>query len=229
MPSSRIRTGLNILVNIVNKRGEIKLSDAAKMLDLDEEALENLVKILVEHKILEIHYSIVGDKILKTGEKIKSTISREQIQEKLDETLTEEKIEEREETKEIERLLGVMKKKIQEKKGAAKPEVDLSVDDLKKIDEARSRLEELSEREVELRKREAELEEKEKRKLEEEEELGRVKGDLEKLRSEEEERRKKQEDEYALREAELKKKEAEWRNWKRKEQKKWASRRLHPA
>ena len=70
MPSSRIRTGLNILVSIVNKRGEIRLSDAAKMLDLDEESLENLVKILVDHKILEIHYSIVGDKILKKGEKI---------------------------------------------------------------------------------------------------------------------------------------------------------------
>ena len=117
MPSSRIRTGLNILVNIVNKRGEVRLADAAKMLDLDEESLENLVKILVDHKILEIHYSIVGDKILRKGEKIKKTVSREQITEKVNETLTEAKIDDREETKEIERVLGVMKKKIAEKKG----------------------------------------------------------------------------------------------------------------
>jgi len=119
MPSSRIRTGLNILVNIVNKRGEIRLTDAAKMLDIDEESLENLVKILVDHKILEIHYSIVGDKILRKGEKIKSATSREQIQEKVDETLSEEKIEERVEAKEIERLLGVMKKKFRRKKASA--------------------------------------------------------------------------------------------------------------
>ncbi|MEA3254461.1 MAG: hypothetical protein U9Q22_01335, partial [Candidatus Altiarchaeota archaeon] len=119
MRSSKIRTGLNSLVNIVSKKGEFKLTDAAKMLDIDETSLEGLVKILVEHEILEVHYSIVGDKILRKGAKIKGTVSRQQIKETVDETLTSEKIEEREETKRIERLLDVMKKRIAEKKNIA--------------------------------------------------------------------------------------------------------------
>ncbi|HDI72707.1 MAG TPA: hypothetical protein ENF58_01075, partial [Candidatus Altiarchaeales archaeon] len=117
MRRSKISTGLNSLVNIVNRKGELKLSDAAKILDIDEDSLEGLVKILVNHGILEIHYSIVGDKILRKGEKIKGPISREQIKKKVEETLTKEKIEEREETKRVERLLGVMKRRIAEKKG----------------------------------------------------------------------------------------------------------------
>jgi len=109
MPTGRIKTGLDRLIVLVNKKGEIKLTDAAKILDMDEEALNEFVKILVDHEIIEIKYSFVGDKILKRGPKIKGAISRKEIKEKV-ETITKK------EPEKVDRLLGVIKKKIAEKK-----------------------------------------------------------------------------------------------------------------
>lgn len=116
MPTSKIKTGLDKLVALVNKRGEIKLADAGKLLGLDDKTIKELAKILVEHEIVEIHYSIVGDKILKKGKKLREVISPEQVVKHVDETLKKKTVEEVEEAERVDRLLGVMKKKIAKKR-----------------------------------------------------------------------------------------------------------------
>ncbi len=116
MPESKIRTSLDSLVNLVNKFGKVKFQDAAKALDMDEASLEELVKILSENKIVEIHYSIVGDKIIKKGEKLEGAVSKEEISRHVEETLSEEELKKAKETEKVEQLLDVMKQRISERK-----------------------------------------------------------------------------------------------------------------
>ena len=76
-----IRTDISTLVRLVRERREIKVEDAAHMMGMDEETVENVAKILVKHRILEIHYSLKGTRILKRGERI-ITASMQKTQEK---------------------------------------------------------------------------------------------------------------------------------------------------
>ncbi len=62
-----INTDLSALVMALEEKEGIKLSEAAQRLELSEHETERLAKMLVEYKILEIHYSLKGHKILKKG------------------------------------------------------------------------------------------------------------------------------------------------------------------
>jgi len=78
---------LNVLVSMVNRKGQITLSDASKLFDLEEERLNDLVKVLVDNKILEVEYPASGEKILRKGEAVRSIIAAEEIKKKVDEVL----------------------------------------------------------------------------------------------------------------------------------------------
>jgi chromosomal replication initiator protein DnaA len=223
--SSKIKTSLDFLVNLVNKWGKIKLQDAAKALDMDEASVEELVKILVEHKIIELHYSIVGDKILKRGEKLKGAVSKEEIKRHVEETLSEEELKKAKEAEKVEKLLGIMKKRISErrKRGFLEPKKIEEVH--KKEEEEREQIrEELKKRkreeekqrereEEERRRREEELKKREKEigKIKEEEERRRREEELRRLKKEEEERRRREEEALMRREEELRRLEEELR------------------
>ncbi|MBN2251982.1 MAG: hypothetical protein JW724_07915 [Candidatus Altiarchaeota archaeon] len=68
MSHKPIKTSLNTLVNIVDKKGEIKLAEAARMTGIDEQMLEEHARILAKYRIIEIHHSFKGYSILKKGE-----------------------------------------------------------------------------------------------------------------------------------------------------------------
>jgi predicted HTH domain antitoxin len=111
MSTRRVRVVLIVLVNLINRRGRVSFSDAAKMLDLDENSLSQFLKILVDYKILEIEYSADGDRVLKKGDAIESTIIPKEIREKVEAALDAEKIEERDISKKAEVLIDVAVKK----------------------------------------------------------------------------------------------------------------------
>lgn len=111
MSASRVRVVLIVLVNLINRRGRVSFSDAAKMLDLDENSLSQFIKILVNYNILEMEYSADGDRLLKKGEAIKSTINPKEIREKVEAALDAEKIEEQDVSRKAEALIDAAAKK----------------------------------------------------------------------------------------------------------------------
>lgn len=104
---NRVRIVLNLLVNMVNRRGQISLSDAAKMFDLDESSLSQVVKVLVDKGVLTIEYSADGEKIIKKGATIESTIFSKDLKDKVDSILDSSKVEELEAAKKAEELLNI--------------------------------------------------------------------------------------------------------------------------
>jgi hypothetical protein len=69
----RVRIVLNLLIALVVRRERISLSEASKMLDLDESSLTALVRIMVDKKILTLEYTAEGERIIGKGETIKGT------------------------------------------------------------------------------------------------------------------------------------------------------------
>ncbi len=111
MSNGRVRVVLNVLVNLINRRGCILFSDAAKMLDLDESSLEDFVRILVGYKILEIEYSAEGDRFLKKGDAIQSTIIPNEIKAKVDAALDAEQFDGKDLTRKAEAVIDVQARK----------------------------------------------------------------------------------------------------------------------
>ena len=104
---NRVRIVLNLLVNMVNRRGQISLSDAAKMFDLDESSLSDVLKILVDRGVLSVEYSADGDKIIKKGTAIESTVFHKDISDKVDSALNAARVEDMAAAKKAEELLDV--------------------------------------------------------------------------------------------------------------------------
>ena len=102
----RVRVVLNLLVGMVNRRGQISLPDAAKMFDLDEASLVDVLKVLVDQGVLTIEYSAEGEKILKKGAAIESTIYHKEIKDKVDSVLNSAKVENMESARKAEGILG---------------------------------------------------------------------------------------------------------------------------
>jgi hypothetical protein len=96
----RIRIVLNLLISLVVRREKISLSEAAKMLDLDESSLNAIVHILVEKKILSIEYTAEGGRIIGKGETIEGTDYME-IKKRVDEILNSIKEEDLEAAKKL--------------------------------------------------------------------------------------------------------------------------------
>ena len=108
---NRVRIVLNLLVNMVNRRGQISLTDAAKMFDLDEASLAEVVKVLVDKGVLAIEYSADGERIIKKGTVIESTIYHRDITNKVDSALDSAKVEEMDVAKKAEVLLDKISRK----------------------------------------------------------------------------------------------------------------------
>ncbi len=102
----RVRIVLNLLVNMVNRRGQISLQDAARMFDLDESSLADVVKVLVDKGVLSIEYSADGDRVIKKGALIESTIYHKEIKSKVESVLDDVKVDNLESARKVEGLLG---------------------------------------------------------------------------------------------------------------------------
>ena len=63
----KISTDLSALVSALEEKEEIRIGEAARMLELSEHETESLAKRLAEYKILEIRYSLKGYKTLRRG------------------------------------------------------------------------------------------------------------------------------------------------------------------
>jgi hypothetical protein len=61
----RIETPLDELLELVMKRGTVKISEAAKAFRVKESQLEEWARLLEEHELIEIHYPTIGKPILK--------------------------------------------------------------------------------------------------------------------------------------------------------------------
>jgi|WetSurMetagenome_2_1015567.scaffolds.fasta_scaffold08718_3 hypothetical protein len=70
MTNKTINTDLSGLVSVLRENGEIRLTEAASMLELSESETENLAKKLADYGILEMRYSLKGHKTLKKGARI---------------------------------------------------------------------------------------------------------------------------------------------------------------
>jgi hypothetical protein len=108
---NRVRIVLNLLVNMVNRRGQISLTDAAKMFDLDEASLVEVVKVLVDKGVLAIEYSADGERIIKKGSVIESTIYHKDITDKVDSALDSAKVDDMASARKAEEILDVKSRK----------------------------------------------------------------------------------------------------------------------
>jgi hypothetical protein len=63
------------LVALVQRVREVRITDAAKSLNMDEKSVLDMAKILSEPKILEIFYAVSGDVIIRQGEEFRRAVS----------------------------------------------------------------------------------------------------------------------------------------------------------
>jgi esterase/lipase len=70
MTNNKIETDLSTLVSVLKEKTEIKLTEAALMLELSEHETETLAKKLADYGIMEMRYSMTGQKMLKIGAKM---------------------------------------------------------------------------------------------------------------------------------------------------------------
>jgi hypothetical protein len=61
----RIETPLDELLELIMKKGTVRLVDAAKAFHVKESQLEEWARLLEEHELIEIHYPTIGKPILK--------------------------------------------------------------------------------------------------------------------------------------------------------------------
>jgi hypothetical protein len=70
MTSKMINTDLSGLVSVLKEKDEIRLTEAALMLELSEHETEILAKKLADYGILEMRYSLKGHKTIRKGARI---------------------------------------------------------------------------------------------------------------------------------------------------------------
>jgi len=63
------------LVTLIQREREVRITDAARALKLDEKSVMDVAKILSEPKILEIFYAVSGDIILRQGKEFKRAVA----------------------------------------------------------------------------------------------------------------------------------------------------------
>lgn len=59
--SKEFETDMDLLLEIVESKNIVKISDAAKFFKTDLKKIESLAKILEEHSLLQIHYPTFGE------------------------------------------------------------------------------------------------------------------------------------------------------------------------
>jgi 3-keto-L-gulonate-6-phosphate decarboxylase len=68
---AKTRESVNQLIDLVNEKGELKLKDAAKQLQVQEYLLRRLADLLEKRKIIEISAPLLGDVVLRRGKNMK--------------------------------------------------------------------------------------------------------------------------------------------------------------
>jgi len=59
---------------LINSKKEVKVSDASRVLGLDEKSLMDLAEILCNSRIIDVVYTISGDVLLKPGREFRRSI-----------------------------------------------------------------------------------------------------------------------------------------------------------
>lgn len=62
-----VSTSMDQLIELIEKRGTIKMADASRELSADKERIESWAKMLEKAGMVEIHYSVIGGALLKKG------------------------------------------------------------------------------------------------------------------------------------------------------------------
>jgi len=90
-----LETGIDRLLNIVNKRKSILLSKAANELKVSEDVIENWGGILESHDLIKMHYPIVGepslDMLTEEDRKTKEEKKKDRLEKKKKEDLEKKK------------------------------------------------------------------------------------------------------------------------------------------
>lgn len=63
--SSNVKTSMDQLLDMINDKGSVKISDAAKKLKIKDKQIEEWAKVLEEHGLIEVHYPAIGKPVLK--------------------------------------------------------------------------------------------------------------------------------------------------------------------
>ena len=92
----------------VSEFKDIRVDQVVKSLGIEEKDVLELAKILQEHDIVKLHYTVVGDIVLKKGKKLE--VSGGDVDEEI------QKIERGSEDTEVDKLLDVIRDRIREKK-----------------------------------------------------------------------------------------------------------------
>jgi len=104
------------LLTLIYRRREVNLTDAARILGLDEKYVMDIAKILREPNIIEVFYAISGDVILRPGKQFKKAFEERGAFE--EQQFAVKKVDHKIIHKEhyVDNLLGAIRKRISEKK-----------------------------------------------------------------------------------------------------------------
>jgi hypothetical protein len=69
-------TSMDQLIELLEKNGSVKISDAARELSADKGRIESWARMLEKAGMIEIHYSVIGGAILKKGPKFSYAAKR---------------------------------------------------------------------------------------------------------------------------------------------------------
>lgn len=67
----QIRTSLDALLEMIMKKGSVKINEASKKLRVNDKKIEEWAQLLEEHGLIDIHYPTVGKPVLKKKAKVK--------------------------------------------------------------------------------------------------------------------------------------------------------------
>lgn len=74
---AEVSTSMDQLVGLLQTRGVVKVTDAAKELGTDKGHIESWAKMLEKADAIEVHYSVIGGALLKKGPKFDSVVRGE--------------------------------------------------------------------------------------------------------------------------------------------------------
>ena len=65
------------LLDLINRKGEVRVDQAAEILKVDVKTLMDMSKMLIEARILEVVYTVAGEVKLKPGREFKKALEDE--------------------------------------------------------------------------------------------------------------------------------------------------------
>lgn len=72
-----LETNIDRLFKMIEKKGRIKISEAAKKLNLSEDRIQEWGDILEEHKLIDMHYPPIGEGVMRPVKSKKETKKNE--------------------------------------------------------------------------------------------------------------------------------------------------------